>query len=197
MRSASIERITRETQIRGSLKIEGKGKYTVSTQVRFLDHMLELFTKHGGFDLTISADGDMDVDQHHTVEDIGITFGQAFKAAVGDKKGIVRYGYAYVPLDEALSRVVIDISGRPVLVFKVDFPRDKVCGDGLIPDAHAALARPRLVHRRHAPREVEFLGALVNAVKAALRDVRDRALVHFCAVEAIRLRACTPESFQH
>jgi len=120
-RTSKVNRITKETQIAGSLTIEGKGRYEISTGIRFLDHMLELFAKHGGFDLTLHADGDLDVDQHHTVEDVGIAIGQALAQAIGDKKGIRRYGHAYVPLDEALSRVVIDFSGRPGLTMHVPF----------------------------------------------------------------------------
>ncbi len=118
MRTAKIERITKETQITGSLKIEGKGKYTISTGVRFLDHMLELFTRHGGFDLTLQATGDLDVDQHHTVEDVGIVLGQLFNQALGDRKGINRAGYFVQTMDETLAVVALDLGGRPALVYK-------------------------------------------------------------------------------
>lgn len=128
MRSATVERITRETQITGSLKIEGKGRYTVSTQVRFLDHMLELFAKHGGFDLTIDAKGDMDVDQHHTVEDIGIVLGQMFSKALGDRTGINRAGYFVLPMDETLGVVAVDLGGRPYLVYN-DKVKTRLVGD--------------------------------------------------------------------
>lgn len=128
MRSAVVERITRETQIRGSLKIEGKGRYAVSTQVRFLDHMLELFAKHGGFDLSIDAQGDMDVDQHHTVEDIGIVLGQLFSKALGDRKGINRAGYFVLPMDETLAVVAVDLGGRPYLVYE-DKVKTRLVGD--------------------------------------------------------------------
>lgn len=128
MRSATVERITRETQIRGSLKIEGKGRYTISTQVRFLDHMLELFAKHGGFDLTIDATGDMDVDQHHTVEDIGIVLGQLFSKALGDRKGINRAGYFVLPMDETLAVAAVDLGGRPYLVYE-DKVKTRLVGD--------------------------------------------------------------------
>lgn len=128
MRSATVERITRETQITGSLKIEGKGRYTVSTQVRFLDHMLELFAKHGGFDLTIDAKGDMDVDQHHTVEDIGIVLGQLFSRALGDRTGINRAGYFVLPMDETLGVVAVDLGGRPYLVYD-DKVKTRLVGD--------------------------------------------------------------------
>ncbi len=122
-RTASLERNTNETQIAVDLNLDGTGRAELATGVPFLDHMLDQVARHGMLDLKVRAKGDLHIDGHHTVEDIGITFGQAFKAAVGDKKGIVRYGYAYVPLDEALSRVVIDLSGRPGLEFHVPFTR--------------------------------------------------------------------------
>ncbi|MBA3975384.1 MAG: imidazoleglycerol-phosphate dehydratase HisB [Candidatus Solibacter sp.] len=128
MRSATVERVTRETQISGSLKIEGKGRYTISTQVRFLDHMLELFAKHGGFDLTIDAKGDMDVDQHHTVEDTGIVLGQLFSKALGDRTGINRAGYFVLPMDETLGVVAVDLGGRPYLVYD-DKVKTRLVGD--------------------------------------------------------------------
>lgn len=117
MREASIERITKETQIRGSLRIEGTGIYRVSTGVRFLDHMLELFTKHGAFDLTIDATGDLDVDQHHTVEDAGIALGDLFSKALGDRRGINRAGYFVQTMDETLAVVAVDLGGRSALVY--------------------------------------------------------------------------------
>ncbi len=125
-RQATIERNTLETQISVSLDLDGTGKFSAETGVPFLDHMVEQIARHGMFDLSIKAKGDLQIDAHHTVEDIGITIGQAFKQALGDKKGIVRYGHAYVPLDEALSRVVLDLSGRPGMEFDVKFTRDKV-----------------------------------------------------------------------
>lgn len=128
MRSASVERITRETQIRGSLRIEGRGRYDVRTGVRFLDHMLELFARHGGFDLTLDARGDLDVDQHHTVEDVGIVLGQLFGEALGDRKGINRAGYFVVPMDETLAVVAVDLGGRPYLVYE-DKVRTRLVGD--------------------------------------------------------------------
>lgn len=128
MRSATVERVTRETQISGSLRVEGKGRYTISTQVRFLDHMLELFAKHGGFDLTIDAKGDMDVDQHHTVEDIGIVLGQLFSKALGDRTGINRAGYFVLPMDETLGVVAVDLGGRPYLVYG-DKVKTRLVGD--------------------------------------------------------------------
>jgi imidazoleglycerol-phosphate dehydratase len=127
-RHASLERITKETQIHGSLTIEGQGTYKISTGIRFFDHMLELFTKHGGFDLTLDAKGDLDVDQHHTVEDAGITLGQLFSKALGDRKGINRAGYFVQTMDETLAVVAIDLGGRPALVYK-DLVRTRLVGD--------------------------------------------------------------------
>lgn len=128
MRKASVERITKETQIRAKLTIEGKGRYQVSTGIRFLDHMLELFTKHGGFDLELTATGDLDVDQHHTVEDVGITLGQCFSQALGDRVGINRSGYFVMPMDETLAVVAIDLGGRPALVYHAP-TRYRLVGD--------------------------------------------------------------------
>ena len=122
-RTAVVNRDTLETRIKASVNLDGTGKSTFSTGVPFLDHMLDQVARHGLFDLEIEAKGDLHIDAHHTVEDIGITLGQAFAKAVGDKKGIRRYGHAYVPLDEALSRVVVDFSGRPGLEYHVNFPR--------------------------------------------------------------------------
>ncbi len=118
MRSAEIKRNTKETQITGKLNLDGQGTYKISTGIRFFDHMLELFSKHGGFDLTIKASGDLDVDQHHTVEDVGIVLGQLVAKALGDKKGINRAGYFVMPMDETLAVAAIDLSGRPALVYK-------------------------------------------------------------------------------
>ena len=127
-RIASVERNTLETQIKVSINLDGTGKFNCFTGVPFLDHMLEQVARHGLIDLDIYAVGDLHIDAHHTVEDLGITLGQAFDIAVGDKKGIKRYGHAYVPLDEALSRVVIDFSGRPGLEMHVPFTRGSVGG---------------------------------------------------------------------
>ncbi|OFZ67784.1 MAG: imidazoleglycerol-phosphate dehydratase [Betaproteobacteria bacterium RBG_16_56_24] len=126
MRSAKVSRNTTETRINVELNLDGSGKVKFDTGVPFLDHMLDQIARHGMLDITILAKGDLHIDAHHTVEDIGITLGQAFNQAVGDKKGLRRYGHAYVPLDEALSRVVLDISGRPGLVFNCEFVRDSV-----------------------------------------------------------------------
>ena len=128
MRTATIQRDTKETQIRGTLKIEGRGVYQVSTGIRFLDHMLELFTKHGGFDLKLKATGDLDVDQHHTVEDVGIVLGQLFAKALDDRRGINRAGYFVLPMDETLAVVAVDLGGRPALVYK-DLVKTRLLGD--------------------------------------------------------------------
>jgi len=128
MRSAEIRRHTKETQIEGKLRIEGRGRYDISTGIRFLDHMLELFTRHGGFDLTLRATGDLDVDQHHTVEDAGIVVGQLFRDALGDRKGINRAGYFVMPMDETLAVVAVDLGGRPALVYK-DLVKVRLVGD--------------------------------------------------------------------
>jgi imidazoleglycerol-phosphate dehydratase len=121
MRQAEISRDTLETQIRVKIDLDGTGKSQLATGIGFFDHMLDQIARHGCFDLEIEATGDLHIDGHHTVEDVGITLGQAFARALGDKKGLTRYGHAYVPLDEALSRVVVDLSGRPGLVFEVPF----------------------------------------------------------------------------
>ncbi len=128
MRKASIERNTKETRIKATLKIEGLGAYNVSTGVRFFDHMLELFAKHGGFDLTVKCDGDLDVDQHHSVEDVGIVLGELFAKALGDRKGINRAGYFVQTMDETLAVVALDLGGRPALVYK-DRVKVRVVGD--------------------------------------------------------------------
>jgi imidazoleglycerol-phosphate dehydratase len=122
-RSAAIDRRTAETSISVRLAIDGSGRTELASGIAFLDHMLDQVGRHAMFDLAVKADGDLHIDAHHTVEDVGITLGQAFKRAMGDKKGIRRYGHAYVPLDEAMSRVVLDLSGRPGLEFHVPFTR--------------------------------------------------------------------------
>jgi len=125
-RTASVQRDTLETQISVDINLDGTGQSTFDTGIPFLEHMMDQIARHGMIDLDIKAKGDIEIDDHHTVEDIGITLGQAFAQAVGDKKGITRYGHSYVPLDEALSRVVIDFSGRPGLEMHVDFTRVRV-----------------------------------------------------------------------
>src|SRR5271170_7426044 len=149
MRSASVERITKETQISGSLKIEGRGTYQVATGIRFFDHMLELFTKHGGFDLRLRASGDLDVDQHHTVEDVGIVLGQLFSKALGDRRGINRAGYFVLPMDETLAVVALDLGGRPALVYK-------------------DLVKVRLVGDLQTEQDEDFFGGFVNHAGANL-----------------------------
>ncbi len=125
-RQAKVERKTNETDIAVSLDLDGTGRTQIATGVPFLDHMLDQIGRHGAFDLDIVAKGDLHIDAHHTVEDVGITLGQAFTKALGDKKGIRRYGHAYVPLDEALSRVVVDCSGRPGIEFHIAFTRARI-----------------------------------------------------------------------
>jgi imidazoleglycerol-phosphate dehydratase len=127
-RTGKLERVTTETKIRAQLALDGKGRYKVRTGIRFFDHMLELFAKHGGFDLEVHATGDLDVDQHHTVEDVGIVLGDCFKQALGDKRGINRAGYFIMPLDETLAVAAVDLSGRPYLVCDAKF-RQPVVGD--------------------------------------------------------------------
>ncbi|MEM9592364.1 MAG: imidazoleglycerol-phosphate dehydratase HisB [Pseudomonadota bacterium] len=125
-RTATVDRRTKETSISASVNLDGTGAYDVATGVGFLDHMLEQLARHGLFDITLKADGDLHIDQHHTTEDSGIVLGQAFAKALGDKAGITRYGSCYLPMDETLTRVALDVSGRPFLVWKVDFSRSKI-----------------------------------------------------------------------
>ena len=126
MRKAEVTRNTLETQIHVSIDLDGTGQSRLATGVPFFDHMLDQIARHGVFDIDIEAKGDLHIDAHHTVEDVGITLGQAFAKAIGDKKGVRRYGHAYVPLDEALSRVVIDLSGRPGLELNIEFTRARI-----------------------------------------------------------------------
>jgi imidazoleglycerol-phosphate dehydratase len=128
MRSATVERKTKETQILARLRIEGRGRCDIATGIRFLDHMLELFSRHGGFDLALHAKGDLDVDQHHTVEDVGIVLGELFSKALGDRRGINRAGYFVLPMDESLAVVALDLGGRPALAYK-DGVRVRYVGD--------------------------------------------------------------------
>ncbi len=125
-RAVQVERNTLETQIRVALDLDGSGRGRFRTGVPFLEHMLDQIARHGLLDLDIEADGDLHIDAHHTVEDVGITLGQALAQALGDKRGIRRYGHAYVPLDEALSRVVVDLSGRPMLTYNIDYTRARI-----------------------------------------------------------------------
>jgi imidazoleglycerol-phosphate dehydratase len=126
MRKAEVTRNTNETKISVRLDLDGEGKARIATGVPFLDHMLEQVARHGAFDVEASANGDLHIDGHHTVEDVGIALGQAFAKALGDKKGVRRYGHAYVPLDEALSRAVVDLSGRPGLEYHIEFSRARI-----------------------------------------------------------------------
>ena len=149
IRTGTVKRDTTETKIALTLTIDGQGAYSVSTGIRFFDHMLELFTKHGGFDLTLDAKGDLDVDQHHTVEDVGIVLGQLFSKALGDHKGINRAGYFVLPMDETLAVVALDLGGRPALVYK-----DKV--------------KVRLVGDMQTELAEDFFGGFVNHAGANL-----------------------------
>jgi imidazoleglycerol-phosphate dehydratase len=126
MRKATVKRKTKETNIVATVELNGSGNASISTGIGFLDHMLDLFTKHGMFNISISCKGDVHVDDHHTTEDVGIALANAFARALGEKKGIARYGFAYVPMDESLARCVVDLSGRSALVFKAEFSRKKV-----------------------------------------------------------------------
>jgi imidazoleglycerol-phosphate dehydratase len=149
MREATLTRNTKETQISGTLRIEGAGSYEISTGVRFLDHMLELFAKHGGFDLELRATGDLDVDQHHTVEDCGIVLGQLFAKALGDRRGINRAGYFVQTMDETLAVVEVDLGGRPALVY-----------DQQVTVTHVGELQTELLH--------DFFEGLVNHLGANL-----------------------------
>jgi imidazoleglycerol-phosphate dehydratase len=126
MRKASVKRATKETNVEVAVNLDGEGTSSIATGIGFLDHMLDLLARHARIDITVNAKGDLHIDHHHTTEDVGIALGQALKQALGEMKGITRYADVHVPMDEALTRVAIDISGRPFLVFKVEFGRDKV-----------------------------------------------------------------------
>jgi imidazoleglycerol-phosphate dehydratase len=183
-RAATIHRKTTETDIRLRLSLDGRGRYRISTGVRFLDHMLELFTRHGGFDLELSARGDLDVDQHHTVEDVGIVLGQALREALGAKKGINRAGYFIMPMDETLAVAAIDLSGRPYLVLNAPI-KARAVGDlqvELLEDffhgfatSAAANVHLKVAYGRSSHHAVE---ALFKAFARALRYAcsRDRRL---------------------
>lgn len=126
MRTAKIDRTTKETTISVTLDLDGDGTSKIATGIGFFDHMLESFAKHGAFNLTVAAKGDLHIDMHHTVEDVGIVMGQAFKEALGDHKGIRRFGHAYIPMDETLSRAAVDFANRPYLIWRVNLPRPKL-----------------------------------------------------------------------
>src|SRR5271154_1029517 len=183
-RSAAIERSTKETRISGALKIDGHGTYEVATGIRFLDHMLELFAKHGGFDLKLTAEGDLDVDQHHTVEDVGIVLGQLFSQALGERRGINRAGYFVLPMDETLAVVALDLGGRPALAYK-DLVKVRLVGDlqselvedffgGFVNHAGANL-HAKVLHGRSNHHKIE---AIFKCFARALRFAcsRDRRL---------------------
>lgn len=177
MRKASIERNTKETQIRLKLTIEGRGRYKISTGIRFFDHMLELFAHHGGFDLELTANGDLDVDQHHTVEDVGIALGQAFAQALGEKRGILRAGYFVMPMDETLGLTAVDFSGRVAAVVDTKV-RVRLVGDlqsELVADFFEGFARgananvhARVLYGRSNHHKIEALfKAFARAVRTA------------------------------
>ena len=184
MRKAAIHRVTRETDIRAALTIDGKGRYRISTEVRFFDHMLELFAHHGGFDLSLQAKGDLDVDQHHTVEDVGIVLGQLFDKALGAKRGILRAGYFLMPMDETLGLAAVDFSGRTSATVDTKV-RARLVGDlqaELVHDFFEAFARgarasvhARVLYGRSSHHKIE---ALFKAFARALRAAcwRDRRM---------------------
>jgi imidazoleglycerol-phosphate dehydratase len=182
MRKATLHRKTAETEIRVALTIEGRGKYEVSTGIRFLDHMMELFTRHGGFDLKLEATGDLDVDQHHTVEDVGIALGEVFDRALGDRRGILRAGYFVMPMDETLGLAAVDFGGRAAAVVQTKVRATRV-GDlqvELVEDFFEGFARgaranihARVLYGRSSHHKIE---ALFKAFARALRVAcsRDR-----------------------
>jgi imidazoleglycerol-phosphate dehydratase len=183
MRSASIHRTTKETDIRVKLRIDGHSRYKISSGIHFLDHMLELFAHHGGFDLELTANGDLQVDQHHTVEDIGIVLGQAFDQALGNRRGILRAGYFLMPMDETLGLAAVDFCGRTSAVVKTGV-RVRMVGDlqtELVPDFFEGFARgahanvhARILYGRSSHHKIESLfKAFARAVRAACwRDKR-------------------------
>jgi imidazoleglycerol phosphate dehydratase HisB len=174
-RKTEIERNTNETKIKIGLNIDGAGVYEIATGVGFLDHMLSLFAKHGKFDLKVKASGDLQTDDHHTVEDIGITLGQAFKQALGDKRGIARYGFFILPMDEALAQAAVDLGGRPCLVLDAEFKRETV-GDlstELVYDFFEAIAQntgANINLRVTGRNEHHKIEALFKAFARALRQ---------------------------
>jgi imidazoleglycerol-phosphate dehydratase len=186
MRKAAIDRVTKETSICIRLTVEGKGRYKISTGIRFFDHMLELFAHHGGFDLQLTATGDLDVDQHHTVEDVGIALGQAFAQALGNKRGILRAGYFLMPMDETLGVAAVDFSGRATAIVDTKV-RVRLVGDlqsELVPDFFDGFARgahanvhARILYGRSNHHKIESLfKAFARAVRAACW--RDKQMGH-------------------
>jgi len=191
MRTARLERVTAETRIRGRLKIEGRGCYRISTGIRFLDHMLELFARHGAFDLTLEAHGDLDVDQHHTVEDVGIVLGRLFCEALGDRRGINRAGYFLLPMDETLAVAAVDLSGRPYLVYR-DLVRARRVGDlqsELVEDFFQGFA----THARANVHLRVLYGRSSHHKLEALFKCFARALAYACSRER-RLRRQLPST---
>ncbi len=185
MRTAEIKRITGETDISLTLSVDGSGIYSVDTGCGFLNHMLELFARHGGFDLQVTCRGDVEVDDHHTVEDVGIVLGEAFAAALGDKRGIIRYGSILLPMDEALVLCALDVSGRASLTFQMDFPVEKIgtFDTQLIREFFAAFCRSMglTLHLRqmaginaHHLAEACFKGAARALAQACLLDENRR-----------------------
>ena len=188
MRQARINRITKETQIQASLNVDGRGKYKVTTGIRFFDHMLELFAHHGGFDLQLKANGDLDVDQHHTVEDVGIVLGQLFDKALGSKRGILRAGYFVMPMDETMGMAAVDFCGRTSAVIDTKV-RERLVGDlqaDLVHDFLEGFARgaranvhARVLYGRSAHHKIDSLfKAFAPAIRAACwRDQRMKRLL--------------------
>ncbi len=183
-RRATLHRKTNETDIRLALNVDGRGQYRISTGIRFFDHMLELFSRHGGFDLELQAKGDLDVDQHHTVEDVGIALGEAFEKALGDKRGILRAGYFLMPMDETLGLAAVDFGGRAAAVVETRV-RNRLVGDlqsELVPDFFEGFARgaranvhARVMYGRSSHHKIESLfKAFARALRAACW--RDRRL---------------------
>jgi imidazoleglycerol-phosphate dehydratase len=188
MRKGTIKRVTKETQIEAALNIDGRGRYQVSTGIRFFDHMLELFAHHGGFDLTLKACGDLDVDQHHTVEDVGIVLGQAFDKALGAKRGILRAGYFLIPMDETMAMAAVDFCGRTAAVVELKM-RARLVGDlqsELVCDFFEAFSRgakanvhARILYGRSSHHKIEAIfKAFARALRAACwRDRRMQRLL--------------------
>jgi imidazoleglycerol-phosphate dehydratase len=188
MRKGTIKRVTKETQIEAALNIDGRGRYQVSTGIRFFDHMLELFAHHGGFDLTLKACGDLDVDQHHTVEDVGIVLGQAFDKALGAKRGILRAGYFLIPMDETMAMAAVDFCGRTAAVVELK-TRARLVGDlqsELVYDFFEAFSRgakanvhARILYGRSSHHKIEAIfKAFARALRAACwRDRRMQRLL--------------------
>jgi imidazoleglycerol-phosphate dehydratase len=183
-RQATLRRKTNETDIRLALNVDGRGQYRIATGIRFFDHMLELFSRHGGFDLELHAKGDLDVDQHHTVEDVGIALGEAFEKALGDKRGILRAGYFLMPMDETLGLAAVDFGGRAAAVVETRV-RNRLVGDlqsELVPDFFEGFARgaranvhARVMYGRSSHHKIESLfKAFARALRAACW--RDRRL---------------------